>query len=185
MSGLPAPLIWGSGLGGIDRYRVAGRVLVHVGSAMTNPLAPAVHWHSNVQLQLAHLEGSRVRVAHQIPDKSAIFADPFCARAIRNARRLHDRVVRAHVVDDANEAVVQDRQASAENGIEIRHSRTLSGIEVGVRILTRRGGRLAAGHERAPRLIDTSSGIPNSRNATFLMEPTLGSAHSPPSRFRR
>ena len=57
-------------------------------------------------------------VAHQIPDQSCILRDPPCALTVGDPRRLHDRSIVTHVVDDADEAVIQDRDRAIEDFLE-------------------------------------------------------------------
>ena len=96
-------------------HRVAGRVLVDVGGAVPDPLPGDEDRQLHVQLELAHLERARVPVAHQVVDQAAVVADLLGAAAVGHPRRLHDRGVVAHVVDDADEAVVEDRERLVEH----------------------------------------------------------------------
>ena len=101
--------------------RIARRVFVDVGGAVADPLPRDEDRQFDVVLDLAHLERRRVAVPHQIVDQAAILADPLGAAAVGDARRLHDRGVVAHVVDDADEAVVEHRQRLVEDFLERRH----------------------------------------------------------------
>ena len=91
--------------------RVARRILVDVGGAVADPLPRHEDRQLHMELDLAHLEGCGVPVTHQIVDQAAILADLPGAPAVGDARRLDDRAVVAHVVDDADEAVVEHRQS--------------------------------------------------------------------------
>ena len=72
-----------------------------------------------MELELDHLEGRRVTVAHQVADKPAIFVDEFRALSIAHTRRLHDRAVGGlplrdeprHRIDKRDEAMLVDRNA--------------------------------------------------------------------------
>jgi hypothetical protein len=77
-----------------------------------------------VELDLAHLERRRVRVPQQIPDEPAVLVHFLGAGAIRHPRRLHDRPVVSHVIDNPDEAVVEDRERHAENGVQCFDPRT-------------------------------------------------------------
>jgi hypothetical protein len=75
---------------------------------MSDPLPPNIHWCPHVQLDLTHLEGSRVHVPHQITDESAVIADAFRAGAIRHPSRLNDSGITSHVIYDPYKAVIKD-----------------------------------------------------------------------------
>ena len=64
---------------------------------------------------------------HEVADQAAVLVDPLRARAIGDARGLHDRLVRAHVIHDAHQAVVQDADRLAQDLVERRHARALHG----------------------------------------------------------
>jgi hypothetical protein len=74
-----------------------------------------------VQLYLAHLEGRRMLVAHQIPDEATVFVHRLSPGSIRNTGCLNDCCVGSEIVDDSNEAIIEDWQLSAENFVEIRN----------------------------------------------------------------
>jgi hypothetical protein len=48
-------------------------------------------------------------VSDQIIDEPPVLADLAGAAAIGNPRRLHDRRIVTHIVDDANEAAIEHR----------------------------------------------------------------------------
>ena len=118
---LAPALVVGGGLGGevfgagdvefTVEDRVAGGVFVHVGGAVTDPLAGDEDGEFDVELDLAHLEGRRVPVAHEVADQALVIGDGLGALAIADAGGLGDGGVVAHVVDDADEAVI-------ENGVD-------------------------------------------------------------------
>ena len=89
--------------------RVAGRVFVHVGGAVADPLAGDEDRQLDVELDLAHLERGRVPVPHQVADQPLVVRDRLGAAAIADAGRLHDGRVVAHVVDDPDQPVVEHR----------------------------------------------------------------------------
>src|SRR5262249_36178776 len=68
-----------------------------------------------VELELDHLARRRVPVPPEIADEPARLARPPCAVAIRHAGRALDVLVRAHVVDQRDEAVVQHREVEPED----------------------------------------------------------------------
>jgi hypothetical protein len=116
---LIAPLAVGLALGGemllpgkvelVVEYRVARRVFVDVGGAMADPLPRHEYRQLHVILDLAHLERRGVAVPHEIVDQPAILADLLGAAAVADPCRLHHRGVVAHVVDDADETVIEHR----------------------------------------------------------------------------
>ena len=105
--------------------RVAGGVLVDVGRAMPDPLARDEDRELDVQLDLAHLEGRRVPVAHEVADQPSVVRPAPGAASIRDARRLHDRAVVTHVIDDPHEPVIEDRHGRVQEIFEGRDSGTL------------------------------------------------------------
>ena len=101
--------------------RIAGGVFVDVGGAVADPLPRDKDRQFDVVLDLAHLERRRVPVPHQIVDEAPVLADPPGAAPVGDARRLHDRAVVAHVVDDPDKAVVEHRQGLVEDFLQRRH----------------------------------------------------------------
>ncbi len=75
---------------------------------MPNPLAPTVHRHADQKLHLGHFEGCGVPVPHQIADQRAIVRNRPRAGRVADPCRLDHRVVVAHHVGQADEAVVKD-----------------------------------------------------------------------------
>ena len=103
--------------------RIARRIFVDVGGAVADPLAGDEDRQLDVVLDLAHLERRRVAVAHEVVDQPPVLAHPLGALAVGDPRRLHDRPVIAHVIDDADEAVVQHRQRLIKDFLEFGHGR--------------------------------------------------------------
>ena len=101
--------------------RVAGRVFVDVRRAVPDPLPRDKDRQLDVVLDLAHLERRRVTVPHQIVDEPLVLADLAGAAAVGDARRLHDRRIVAHVVDDADKPVIEHRQRLVEDLLQGRH----------------------------------------------------------------
>ena len=62
-----------------------------------------------MQLDLAHLKRGRMPVAHQIADQALVVLHMLGPCPIADPRRLHDGSIIAHIVDDADKAVVQNR----------------------------------------------------------------------------
>ena len=71
-----------------------------------------------MQLDFAHLEGGCMAVPHQVANQSAVFANVFGSRPVGNPRRLDDRRVGAHGIDDADEAVVEHAEGDAQEGVD-------------------------------------------------------------------
>ena len=107
LRGLRAPGVGRGGLHGVDGQRIARAVFVDVGRAMANPLPPAIHRHAHQQLDLGHFERRRMPMPHQVANQPAIVRDLARAFAVADAGGLHDRLVVAHHVDQAHEAVVE------------------------------------------------------------------------------
>ena len=59
-------------------------------------------------------------VAHQVADEAGVVAGGLRAGAVGDAGGLDDGGVVAHVVDDADETVVEDGDGLAEAGLERR-----------------------------------------------------------------
>ncbi len=112
-----------SGFGHVELVvedRVARGIFVHVGGAMADPLARHEDRQLHVVLDLAHLERRRVTVPHEIVDEAAILADLLGAAAVAHPRGLHDGGIVAHVVDDADEAVIEHGQRLVEDFLQRR-----------------------------------------------------------------
>ena len=115
--------------------RVARRVLVDVGGAVADPLARHEDRQLHVVLDLAHLERRRVAVPHEIVDQAAVLADLLGAAAVGDARGLHDGGVVAHVVDDADEAVVEHRQRLEKNLLQRRRDSAAASLRAAARLV--------------------------------------------------
>ncbi len=74
---------------------------------MANPLPPAIHRHADQQLDLGHFERRGVPMPQQIANQTAIVGHLARAFAVADAGGLHDRLIVAHDVDQADEAVVE------------------------------------------------------------------------------
>ena len=88
---------------------------------MADPLPRDEDRQLHMIFDLAHLEGRRMTMPHQILDEAAILVHALRALAVRDARRLHHCRIVAHVIDHANEAVIEHRQRREENFLECRH----------------------------------------------------------------
>ncbi len=97
--------------------RVARGIFVHVGGAVADPLAGHENGELHVQLDLAHLEGRGMPVAHQVADEAGVVAGGLRALAVGDAGGLHDGRVVAHVVDDPDQPVVEYRDGVEEPGL--------------------------------------------------------------------
>ena len=100
---------------------IARRIFIDVGGAVTDPLARHEDGQLDVVLDLAHFEGRRVAVAHEVVDQPGVVAGLARALAVRNAGRLDHRRVVAHVIDDADEAVVEDGDRLEKDFLKGRH----------------------------------------------------------------
>ena len=58
-------------------------------------------------------------MAHQISDQPAIFMHLLGSGSVRNACCLNNRLVRAHVINNANISVIEDTERSAENLVQL------------------------------------------------------------------
>ena len=95
--------------------RITAAVLVYRDRAMSDPLARHEHGHGTVELDLHHLAGRRVVVPAQIPDQTPSLAYLPGAVAIADAGGPFHVVVRAHVVDQGHETVVENGKIPPEN----------------------------------------------------------------------
>ena len=115
---------------------------------MPDPLARDKDRQLHVVLDLAHLERRRVAMPHEIIDEAAILANPPRAAPVGDARRLHDRAVIAHIVDDPDKAVIEHRDRLVEDLFERRDG----GPASRPRLAARRGDLLLLlrrqGHQR-------------------------------------
>ena len=75
---------------------------------MADPLPPGVHGHADEEFQLDHLERRGVPVPHQVADQRAIVGNRSGALAVAHPRGLDHRLIIAHDVHQADEAIVQD-----------------------------------------------------------------------------
>src|SRR5688572_29956416 len=97
---------------------VSSRILIHAGRPVANPLASNENRQLYVKLNLSHFEWRSVPMAHQIHYEATVFVHLLCATAVRNTGGLYDRVVVAHVVDDAYEAVIQHLEGFIEDFLQ-------------------------------------------------------------------
>jgi hypothetical protein len=112
--------------------RVARRVLVDVGSAVANPLAGHEDRQLDVKLKLAHLQRRGVAMSEQVANQAAIAAQPGGAASVRHPRRLDNRGIVAHVIDDPHEAMVEHRQWLVQHGFQLRSGGTTGGCGIGL-----------------------------------------------------
>jgi len=127
---------------------IARGILVHVRRAMPDPLPCDEDRQLHMVLDLAHLEGRRVAVTHQVADQAAILVRRTRAAAIGYARGLHDRRIVAHVIHDAQEPMVEHRDGREQHRLQRRDARAtraaLGGAR-GVDFLLLLGGQCHAG----------------------------------------
>ena len=67
-----------------------------------------------MKFDFAHFEGSRVPMAHQVADESAVVGSSMSPSAVGYARGLDDGAVIAHIVDDTDESVVENWNRNIE-----------------------------------------------------------------------
>ena len=72
-----------------------------------------------MKFEFTHLKRGGVPVAQQVTNQITIFTDFLGADAIRDARCLHDGSIGPHVIDDANETIIQNREFNAEDVVEL------------------------------------------------------------------
>ena len=70
-----------------------------------------------MELDLTHLERCGVRMPHQIANEATILVHALGTCPIRDSRSLYDRGFAAHVVNDANETIVEDGERLAEDRV--------------------------------------------------------------------
>src|SRR5882757_7419541 len=82
---------------------------------MPNPLTGDEHRHRAMELELDHLTRRRVQVPPQIAQQPARSTRLARAVAVAHPRRAFDALVGTHVVDERDEAVVEDWEVQAED----------------------------------------------------------------------
>jgi hypothetical protein len=82
-----------------------------------------------MQLQFAHFERGRVRIAQQVANQAAILMYLFRPGSVGNSRGLHNGRIVTHVIDDPDMAMIKDRKSLAENIVESANCRA---VDVGV-----------------------------------------------------
>src|SRR5688500_10214987 len=82
---------------------------------MPDPLPRHEHRHRAVELEPHHLARRGVPVPAEVADQAARLRRLPRAVAVGNARRALDRVVASHVVDQRDEAVVEDGEIAAQD----------------------------------------------------------------------
>ena len=85
---------------------------------MADPLAPNVHGCPDVELDLAHLERRRVAVPEEVADQGAVLGGLLGAVAVGDPGGLDDGGVASHVVDDADEPVMEHGEGTAEDFVQ-------------------------------------------------------------------
>ena len=102
---------------------------------MPDPLAGDEDGQLDVVLDVTHLERRGVGVAHQVSNQACVLPGALGAGAVGNAGGLHHGAVAAHVVDDAHEAVIKNRQGLVEDCFEIRNGQAARGGLDGSQVL--------------------------------------------------
>jgi hypothetical protein len=72
-----------------------------------------------MQFEFTHFKWSCVPVSQKIANQIAIFTDFFGSGSIRDTGSLHNGIIRPHVIDNPNEAVIQYRKFDPENIVKI------------------------------------------------------------------
>jgi hypothetical protein len=102
-------------VGQLGHLAITSRLLVDVGRAVANPLTGHENRHGAVKLELHHLQRTRVQMAHEVTDESAIVGH--LARVLareRLARGLRDGGITAHVIDQDHEPVIENGEPLVE-----------------------------------------------------------------------
>ena len=74
----------------VGHDRIATRIFVQAGRAVTDPLAHHEDGHLDVDFDLAHLEGRGVLVAHEVADQATVFTNRLGSGAVGDAGGLDD-----------------------------------------------------------------------------------------------
>ena len=91
---------------------------------MPNPLAGDKDRQFDMEFEFHHLKRSRVLVAHQVANQTAVFMTLFGAFAVGDPRGLYDRIVGAHNIHQAHEAMIENLEFAPQEIIHIgRHNR--------------------------------------------------------------
>ena len=83
-------------------------------------------------------------MAEQVTDEPTILRGLPRALPVGNAGCLHDRPVIAHIVDDANEAIIENGEGPAENFLDSPHCGAINALG-----LLGQGGASRRGHADA------------------------------------
>src|SRR5207244_7391429 len=96
------------------QQRVSAAILIQRNRPVPHPLPRHEDRHRAVELELHHLARRGVAMAAEVADEPPRLARPPRPVAVRHARRALDVLVRAHVVDEGDEAVGADREDETE-----------------------------------------------------------------------
>src|SRR5690606_28413808 len=105
-------------LGRVEQHRhegVAPAVLVHARGAVANPLPRHEHRHAAVEFELDHLARGRVEMASEVAEQPPREARASGAVAVGDPSGALDARVRAHVVHERDEPMIEDGEVEAED----------------------------------------------------------------------
>src|SRR5262249_61150256 len=102
------------------KQAVPPAVLVQTGGPMPHPLPGDEDRHRAVELELHHLARCRMPMTAEVADEPAGLARAACPVAVRHAGGPLDVLVGAHVVDEGDEAVVENGEVEAEDLLGLR-----------------------------------------------------------------
>src|SRR5581483_4011979 len=91
---------------------------------MADPLPRHEHGHAAMELELYHFARRRVLVPAQVAEQAACLALLARAVTVADARGALDALVRAHVVDERHEPMVENGKIQAEDLFCARRDRT-------------------------------------------------------------
>jgi hypothetical protein len=88
---------------------------------VSNPLSRDEDGHFHVEGEDYLLEGRGVLVSQKIVDEPLVLPERLRSPAIGDARRLHNALVATHVVNQANEALVENGELGIEDFFRFRY----------------------------------------------------------------
>ena len=102
---------------------------------MADPLAGHKDGQFDVEFDLAHLERGGVPVPHEVADQAFVVLHRFGAFAVGHAGGVGDCSVVAHVINDADEPVIEDLVRGIEVLFHARGNHAAGGCGLGALII--------------------------------------------------
>jgi hypothetical protein len=93
----------------VGHDRITRRMFIKTCGPVSDPLSGDEDRHLDVDLDIAHFHRAGMPVADQVADQPPILVHGLGAGAVGDTRGLHDGCVRSHVVDEADKAVIKNR----------------------------------------------------------------------------